>query len=133
MLVDTSVWIAVFRDKTGYSAQILRAALGAAIPILPRFTQLELMQGARDESEWQLLGTYLRTQHFADPCSETWEAAAKIYFDLRRQGVTIRSPLDCCIAQLALETGLPLLHRDDDFRKIAAIRPLEQRFLTFEV
>lgn len=133
MLVDTSVWISILRDKTGHCAQVFRAALGSAIPILPRFTQLELLQGARDDEEWELLAGYLKTQHYADPCSETWEAAAKIYFDLRRQGVTVRSPIDCCIAQLALETGLPLLHRDDDFVKIARIRPLQQRYLTFEV
>lgn len=133
MLVDTSVWVSILRDRTGHSAQVFRAALGSSIPILPRFTQLELLQGARDEEEWQLLASYLKTQHYADPCEKTWEAAAKIYFDLRRQGITVRSPIDCCIAQLALETGLPLLHRDADFERIAEVRPLQQRFLSFEV
>ena len=32
---------------------------------------------------------------------ETWQAAARIYYDLRRQGLTVRSPIDCCIAQIA--------------------------------
>lgn len=133
MLVDTSVWIEVLRDKTGFRANMLRSALGAAIPILPRFTQLELLQGARDEDEWELLASYLDTQHYADPCTETWAAAARTYFELRRLGITIRSPIDCCIAQLALETGLPLLHRDEDFRRIAGVRPLKERYLAFDV
>jgi predicted nucleic acid-binding protein len=133
MLVDTSVWIDVLRDKTGYRTRIFRAALGAAIPILPRFAQLELLQGARDEAEWELLASYLETQHYADPCAETWAAAARTYFDLRRLGITIRSPIDCCIAQLALETGLPLLHRDEDFQRISTVRPLKERYLEFDV
>ena len=57
---------------------------------------------------------------------DTWPEAARIYFELRRKGVTINSPVDCCIAQIALEYGAFILHRDKDFEKISRIRPLEQ-------
>jgi predicted nucleic acid-binding protein len=38
--------------------------------------------------------------------------------------VTVRSTLDCLIAQIALEHGLALLHEDRDFESIRRVRPL---------
>ncbi len=87
------------------------------------------MQGCRDEEEWALLSEYLTTQEYLDPTRETWPAAARIYFDLRRQGLTVRSPIDCCIAQLAIDHNLLLLHRDRDFETMANLRPLHQCFV----
>ncbi|MBW2741668.1 MAG: PIN domain-containing protein, partial [Deltaproteobacteria bacterium] len=58
----------------------------------------------------------------------TWAEAARIYFELRRKGVTINSSIDCCIAQIAIEAGALLLHKDKDFSKIANIRPLESEY-----
>jgi predicted nucleic acid-binding protein len=37
-----------------------------------------------------------------------------MYFELRHKGVTINSPVDCCIAT---EHVAILLHRDKDFEK----------------
>jgi len=88
--------------------------------------QLELLQGASDQKEWELLENYLSTQYYLEASQNTWPEAARIYFELRRKGVTTNSPVDCCIAQIALEYGSFLLHRDKDFEKIARIRPLEQ-------
>nr|WP_217651864.1 hypothetical protein [Hydrococcus rivularis] len=49
----------------------------------------------------------------------------RIYYDLRRQGLSVRSPIDCCIAQAALEYDLFLIHNDRDFETIAQVRPLQ--------
>jgi hypothetical protein len=46
-----------------------------------------------------------------------------MYFDCRRQGITLRSSNDCLIAQMALEHGLILLHDDEDFRRIGRVVP----------
>jgi predicted nucleic acid-binding protein len=56
----------------------------------------------------------------------TWRKATGLYFELRRKGVTINSPVDCCIARIALEHGAFLLHRNKDFEKISRICPLKQ-------
>lgn len=129
-LVDTSVWIGVFRDKTGAARDALTRALGDEDAVLTRFNQLELLQGCLDEKEWRLLKSYLNRQDYLEMSTTTWEQAARIYFDLRRRGRTVRSPIDCCIAQLALESRVLLLHRDHDFEVIADDRPaLRQRFL----
>ena len=126
ILVDTSVWIEIFRDKTGNIVKAFQKATGAENYAISRFQQLELLQGASDEKEWGLLENYLSTQYYLEASQDTWPEAARIYFELRRKGVTINSPVDCCIAQIALENGAFLLHRDKDFEKISHIRPLEQ-------
>jgi predicted nucleic acid-binding protein len=45
---------------------------------------------------------------------------------LRRKGITVNSPIDCCIAQIAVESSATLLHRDQDFEAVARIRPLNE-------
>ena len=129
ILVDASVWIEILRDKRGNIVQIFLDRIGDDICVLTRFTQLELLQGARNETEWKMLDKYLSTQFYVEASQETWREAARIYFDLRRKGTTINSPIDCCIAQIAIESGALLLHRDQDFSRIARIRPLSaERF-----
>ena len=125
--VDTSVWIEIFKDKTGNIVRAFHKTIGAEDYVLCRFNQLELLQGARDQKEWQLLEDYLSTQYYLEASQDTWPEAARIYFEMRRKGVTINSPIDCCIAQIALENGTFLLHRDKDFEKISRIRPLKQK------
>jgi predicted nucleic acid-binding protein len=122
ILVDTSVWIDVFRDKSQSNRKTLLAALAGEEVVLTRFTQLELLQGCRDEPEWDLLRSYLDSQDYLEASAATWEDAARIYFDLRRIGLTVRSPIDCCIAQLALKNDVVLFHRDRDFKVIAKAR-----------
>jgi len=126
ILIDTSVWIEIFRDKTGNIVKAFQKIIGAKNYVLSRFNQLELLQGARDQKEWELLEDYLSTQFYLEASPDTWPEAARIYFELRRKGFTINSPVDCCIAQIALEHGAFLLHRDKDFEKISRIRSLKQ-------
>jgi predicted nucleic acid-binding protein len=124
ILVDTSVWVAVLRDKTGKIVQTFHERIGTAIYVFSRFTQLELLQGAKDEREWERLDDYLASQYYLEATEHTWKEAARIYFELRRTGITLSSPIDCCIAQIAMESDALLLHQDQDFEKIARIRPL---------
>jgi predicted nucleic acid-binding protein len=125
-LVDTSVWIEVFRDSTGRKRRALAAAVQAEEVVLARFHQLELLQGCRDEREWASLHSYLEAQEYLELPDGSWGEAARIFFDLRRVGRTVRSPIDCCIAQVALDHDALLFHRDRDFETIATIRPLRQ-------
>ena len=124
ILVDTSIWIALFRDKTGKEKSSLKKWTADDDVVLTRFNQLELLQGCKDGKEWNTLARYLDAQDYIETTNATWPAAARIYFDLRRQGKTVQSPVDCCIAQLAIESDALLIHRDADFVTIATIRPL---------
>ena len=128
ILVDTSVWIDVLNDATGQIAAALRNRIGTELYALSRFNQLELLQGAKNENEWKILEDYLSTQYYLEASEKTWRHAARIYFELRRRGVTINSPVDCCIAQIALEHSALLLHRDKDFERVSIIRPIIQEY-----
>jgi hypothetical protein len=128
ILVDTSVWISLLRDKGGDVVAAFRRRVGAEVYVLTRFNQLELLQGAKDLKEWRVLEDYLETQLYLEASTRTWGEAARIYFDLRRQGATVHSPVDCCIAQIAMENGALLLHCDRDFGLIAEVRKLEEEY-----
>jgi len=127
ILIDTSVWIKIFKDKSGIEAERVQNWLDGRDVVLTRFNQLELLQGCRDDKEWLLLSSHLEDQTYIDVSESTWQAAARIYFELRRLGLTVRSPIDCCIAQIALENKLLLLHNDRDFSVINQIRPLHNQ------
>jgi predicted nucleic acid-binding protein len=129
VVVDTSIWIDVLRDTRGTRRAALTHAIGDDELVLTRFIQLELLQGCRDEREWTLLTEYLDSQDYIDLSATGWLDAARVYFDLRRRGRSVRSPIDCCIAQAAIQHGALLLHRDRDFETIADIRPLRQLWL----
>ena len=127
ILIDTSIWIHIFRDKTRQYSQRFYETIGEQDIVLTRFQQLELLQGCRDEREWGLLSEYLEGQDYIEMQPGTWQAAARIYYDLRKQGLTIRSPIDCCIAQVAMENRLLLIHNDRDFIIINQLVPLKQK------
>ena len=131
ILVDTSVWIEILRDKTGNIVNAFHERIGTDNYVMSRFNQLELLQGAKNQREWEILDDYLWSQYYLEASESTWREAARIYFELRKKGVTINSPVDCCIAQIAMEHGAFLLHRDKDFERISRIRSLEQELFQF--
>lgn len=125
MLIDTTVLVDVLRDGSGANAKRLLTVLGSEDVGFTRFTELEVLVGARDQTEWDSIRSYLASKSMLDPTADSWSAAARIYFDLRRTGRTVRKIMDCCIAQLAMERDLTLLHNDRDFEVIASVRPLK--------
>jgi predicted nucleic acid-binding protein len=131
IIVDTSIWIDVLKDKTGTNVTKFRKRVEGEVIVFNRFVQLELLQGAKNETEWKNLYDYLETQYYLETKENTWSQAAKIYYDLRKTGITIRSSIDCCIAQIAIENQALLLHKDKDFTEIAKIRPLMNELFRF--
>jgi len=127
IVVDTSVLVDLFKGVSNPASDRLRRVEEDGAPFaIPAVCCQELLQGARDEREWTLLASYLETQTLLSP-SDPWAihaAAARIFFDCRRQGITVRSTVDCLIAQLVLEADGELLHNDEDFDRIASVRPL---------
>ena len=130
-VVDTSVWIEVFGDPTRRKRRRLLELVGDDEVRLTRFHQLELLQGARDEREWSLLSEYLDGQDYLELADEGWARAARWYYDARRAGRTVRGTIDCCIAQVVLDHGELLLHRDRDFASLATVRPLREQWVAW--
>lgn len=128
ILVDTSVLIQFFKGINSEGCGKFTNALERRIPFgINSLIFQEVLQGAASEKEYLTLRRYLETQrfyHLNDPI-ESFARAAKIYLDCRKKGVTIRSTIDCLVAQTALENDLFLLHEDRDFDLMAKVVPLK--------
>jgi predicted nucleic acid-binding protein len=125
MLIDTSILIPIFRDKSGQRRERFSKFLRGREFVLTRFTQIELLQGCKSEEQWDVFADYLELQDYVELTPDTWSAAARIHFELARKGKTVRSIHDCCIAQLAIENRIRLVHNDNDFEVIADVRKIK--------
>lgn len=128
ILVDTSVLVDFFKGSGSEAASRFKLVLeqGLNFGITSHVFQ-EVLQGAGSVKEYNLLRRYLETQRFFHPKDpvDSFAQAARIFFQCRRKGITIRSTIDCLIAQIALEHDLPLLHSDRDFQLMATVIPLK--------
>lgn len=128
LLIDTSIWIEILRDKSKVKTVNLKKIISGRDYYLPIFTKLELLQGCKDEIDWAKMSSYLAIQNYLEPdYNSIWENSARLYFELRRQGITIRSNIDCMIAIMAMENNLILYHCDRDFEEIAKHTILKQK------
>lgn len=124
ILVDTSVLIDLFRGSDNDTTCYFREIIQQQIPFgICSVIYQEILQGAKTKKEYAVLNEYLSTQRFFNPREHiaSYAGAAEIYFTCRKNGITIRSTIDCLIARIALEHGLILLHNDKDFTAMSPI------------
>jgi predicted nucleic acid-binding protein len=125
-LVDTSVWIEVFRRPSRFELSSV-ADLDEVVTCLPIIQ--EVLQGFQQEHAFRIA----REAMFALPVLESpltrdvFEEAAQLYRTARRSGITIRSGVDCVIAACAIRHEIPVLHHDRDFRLLAQVSPLTEQ------
>lgn len=125
-LVDSSVWIDFFKQrKTPAVEQFYRILDNPDNYGITELIYQEILQGALHEKDFERLAEYLISQTFFYPKykQETYRNAANLYYSCRRKGITIRSTVDCLIAQIAIEHDLILLHSDKDFLRINKVVP----------
>ena len=125
ILIDTSVFVPIFRDMSGSRRSRFRKMIRGREFALTRFTQLELLRGCSSPEQWEELSDYLEAQDYLEMEPEGWAEAARIHFDLRRRGFTVNSILDCCIAQIAIDRGYTLIHNDMDFETMKQVCSLK--------
>jgi hypothetical protein len=125
-LVDTSVWIEVFRRARplDLEAFVDLDEVATCLPVVQ-----EVLQGFALERAYRTA----RESMLALPCVESplsegvFLEAVALYRSARRVGITLRSSVDCLVAACALRNDLEVLHRDRDYAAIAEISPLRQR------
>ncbi len=122
IVVDSSVIINLLRAKDTSGVKKFKEIENQDSPfMIPSLCVQEVLQGAKDLKELKILKVYLFTQDILFPENnlDTYSKAAELYFNLRRKGLTIRSTIDCLIAQqvMDLKNG-KLLHDDRDFHTI---------------
>ncbi len=126
ILVDTSIWIEVFRARRplDLAGLVDLDDVATCLPIVQ-----EILQGFRDENAFRRA----RDAMLAFPIvespmpAEVFLEAAGLYRAARRAGRTVRSSTDCLIAACAIRHDLEVLHRDRDFAALSEISPLRQR------
>lgn len=127
ILVDTSVLVDFLRGLETPEAQKFVDIQDQRLPFgISDLVYQEVLMGARNESEWRTLDDYFATQRFyaLTQGHQSYREAARIYYDCRRRGLTIRSTVDCIMAQIAIEHSLSLLAKDRDYRAITRVSPL---------
>ena len=126
VLVDTSVWVEVFRKAPRLQLESV-VEFDAVVTCLP--VVQEILQGFAGEA------AFLRARDamHALPIVESplrrdvVDQAVDLYRAARRGGFTVRSGVDCLIAACAIRNDLEVLHHDRDFDAIARVSPLRVR------
>jgi len=125
-LVDTSVWIEVFRRTRplDLTAIVPFEEVVTCLPVIQ-----EVLQGFRDEYAYRIARDAMLALPVVESAlgSDLTLEAVGLYRTARLRGMTIRSSVDCLIAACALRHDLEVLHRDRDFAAIARVSPLRHR------
>jgi len=121
LLVDTTVWVDHFRGSDSPQTSALRHALANGEDVsICGVILAEVLQGIRDDGEYRRTRSRLGYLVYLPMTKAVFIRSAEMYRCLRAGGITIRKPVDCMIAAVALEHDMPLLHNDRDFDYIAA-------------
>ncbi|MDZ7696982.1 MAG: PIN domain nuclease [Deltaproteobacteria bacterium] len=126
ILVDTSVWIDFFNGVSSAPQAALSKLLEEEEDVcISAYILTETLQGFNHDAEFKVAKRHLlHLQILGLSIPESYVSAARLYRVCRRQGVTIRKTADCLIAQTAIQYGMPLLHNDKDFNRIASVSSL---------
>ena len=125
LLADSSAWIEYLRG-TGSQVNVrLREAIRAGEVVVTDPVMLEVMSGARRGLEDRILRLLSEQDYEPVAPRADWLDAAAVFRACRRQGLTVRTNVDCLIATVAIRRGVPVLHIDRDFDAIAACTTLQ--------
>jgi predicted nucleic acid-binding protein len=116
ILIDTSAWIAFFRDRGPFAERVDRALFEGDASICGP-VQTELRRGIKTKSERAQVLLHLAGCADLSQPANLWEEAGELGFALARRGITAKT-LDLLIACYALAHHVPLLTTDQDFARI---------------
>jgi len=129
ILVDTSIWIAAFRKRNAFRIEddVEFDEITTCLPVIQ-----EVLQGFREERAYRTARDAMIALPIVEsPMEESlFIEAAELYRSARRQGLTIRSSVDCLIAACALRHDMPVLHKNRDYELLSGIAPLRVRTIS---
>ena len=128
VLVDTSVWVAVFRQGSQLSLEDI-VDFDDVVTCLP--VVQEVLQGFQDLKAFNRARDAMYALPIVDsPMPQaTFDQAVDLYRATRRAGLTVRSGVDCLIAASAIRHHLEVLHDDRDYDTLARVSTLQVRRL----
>ncbi|NJM77141.1 MAG: PIN domain nuclease [Acaryochloridaceae cyanobacterium RU_4_10] len=126
MLVDTSVWIDYLNGYASPQADRLAEAIAEDTSIvLCGVVLTEILLGLPEDEAIRIENLLQAFPFTSEPDRQDYCAAAHLYRTCRNKGITIRSVIDCLIAQICLKHNYSLLAKDRDFVHIARNFPLQ--------
>ncbi len=120
-LVDTSVWIGFFNGQSHSKVDFLAQLIRDDVPVFlcPLIVQ-EILQGIKSDADLKVVRESLLAFPILDwDPTEAALAAAELYRQLCKQGITVRKSNDCLIAAYARQVDLSVLHMDRGFSILA--------------
>ena len=116
IFLDSTVLIDYFNGRNNWQVEVLDSILGKELVVIGDYVLTEVLQGFRNEKEYQKAKTIL----LSFPCfdiggKEIALQSANNYRYLRKKGITIRKTIDTMIATFCIENKFMLLHNDKDF------------------
>lgn len=124
VLIDTSVWIAYFKNGDNQLAERVDEILTTSSTYVPKVVIAELIQGAKSEKEISILEEFIEAFNVIDQTKDTWLKAGKLSFSTKRKGITVNI-VDCYIAVMANENNCRIFSLDEHFKSIKRFLKLE--------
>jgi hypothetical protein len=127
ILADTSAWVEYDRGTGSTVDRRLARLIGEDGPLaVTEPVVMEIVAGARsDQRETDLRRLLGRCQLLRFDAVADFDAAAGIYRQCRRAGVTPRGLVDCMIASVARRHDVSLLAFDADLSRVATVVGIE--------
>jgi predicted nucleic acid-binding protein len=117
ILIDTSVWIKYFKNKSASFSEKVDDILSKREVYVPKIVIAELIQGSRSEREVSVIEDFVNAFNIIDQKEDTWIKAGKLSFTLKKKGRTVNLS-DCYIAVTAQEHGCQIFSLDEHFKEI---------------
>jgi predicted nucleic acid-binding protein len=119
VLVDTSAWIASFRETGNQKLkEHLREALDLDRVVTTNIVILELLQGCKAKKEYEALQARLDVLPLCGLNDKAWIIAYEAGYSLRRKGITVPT-VDILICSIAKEQSLSVLHHDEHIKAVS--------------
>ena len=119
---DSSVWIDYLGGRSTPKVRLLDEVLddSSRDVVLLDVVLMEVLRGFRFEHEYKLANQVLSALQLRTAGGDAVaRAAAALYRQLRKEGVTIRSPIDLLVGSWCINAGCALIHNDRDFAPMA--------------
>jgi predicted nucleic acid-binding protein len=123
VLVDTSVWIAFFREKSSTVAKALDALLEEGEVCICGLIEAELIPGLRQEDRRRVQALLAGVQRVEIP-SDIWSDIIKMQEGALAQGLGPFSIPDLLLASLAIKNRLPIFSLDKHFQVLSRLTGL---------
>jgi tRNA(fMet)-specific endonuclease VapC len=120
ILIDTSVWIEYFRNKSSPIAEKVDRVLDEDEVYVPKIVIAELMQGAKTAREVSIIEDFFDAFHIIDQKEDSWIKAGRLSYSLKKKGKNIHL-LDCYIAVIAQEYECKIFTINRHFTEIQKI------------